>query len=370
MKSREARRYIRSHGGLRGVASCLVVGYHLQYGGQPKLAIETASEFFNRSYLLVDLFFILSGFVISYTSLKDINSKHCTKNIIQFLFQRFARIFPLHAFCLVYLVIFLGTVAILQNVTGGNPDLERWSGAGLLSLLIEFFLMHAWGLGYSVSWTVPSWSISAEMFAYFLFPLLAIIISWRFGSALILACSATFFLWIGVTIGDLDTISGIAPFRCLAGFVIGMMLYRQRNIFLMMSDAALNVCQASAVIAIVAMLMVPVNDSLIILPFALLVGSTWTDRGAAASALSTRPFTFLGNISYSIYLNHVCVMQILNIVWWRIIPHFDWISNDSQRIIWIFCVSISTFVLSIFTYNYIEGPARRYLIERAKLSRN
>lgn len=107
------------------------------------------------------------------------------------------------------------------------------------------------------------------MFSYFLFPLLAIIISWRFGSALILACYATFFLWIGVTTGDLGTISGIAPFRCLAGFVTGMMFYRQRNIFLMMSDAARNVCQASAVIAIVAMLMVPVNDSLKILPIAL-----------------------------------------------------------------------------------------------------
>jgi hypothetical protein len=54
-------RHIDSHAALRGIAALLVVGYHLQFGAGYRLPIELSIPLFKRSYLLVDLFFILSG---------------------------------------------------------------------------------------------------------------------------------------------------------------------------------------------------------------------------------------------------------------------------------------------------------------------
>jgi peptidoglycan/LPS O-acetylase OafA/YrhL len=56
---------IRSHTGLRGIAALLVVFYHFHFA-QPHLAFEDWTAFFERGYLMVDLFFVLSGFIISY----------------------------------------------------------------------------------------------------------------------------------------------------------------------------------------------------------------------------------------------------------------------------------------------------------------
>ena len=60
------RRYIKSHASLRGIAALLVVFYHIQFGEHVRLFWEV--DFFRKGYLWVDLFFILSGFVISYTA--------------------------------------------------------------------------------------------------------------------------------------------------------------------------------------------------------------------------------------------------------------------------------------------------------------
>jgi len=74
---------------------------------------------------------------------------------------------------------------------------------------------------------MPSWSISAEMFAYLLFPLLAL------GFALVpramQVCALSFSLLVYLLIGpSLDVVVGLAPLRCLAGFALGMLLFHNR----------------------------------------------------------------------------------------------------------------------------------------------
>lgn len=80
-------RHILSHTGLRGVAAILVVLYHAQFGAGHKLALKTTTTFFSRGYLWVDLFFILSGFIISYTNkadhVKSLDLSQCVLFILQ-----------------------------------------------------------------------------------------------------------------------------------------------------------------------------------------------------------------------------------------------------------------------------------------------
>src|SRR5262249_6282770 len=85
-----------------------------------------------------------------------------------------------------------GLVAIV-SVAGAagfalnNPQEWQWS-----DLLWQLTLLHAWGVTASPGWNAPSWSISAEGFAYLLFPLLAPALMWirERGTALLIAVAA------------------------------------------------------------------------------------------------------------------------------------------------------------------------------------
>lgn len=356
------KRYIQSHCGLRGIAAALVVSYHLQFGANYLFHFESATPFFKRGYLWVDLFFILSGFIISFTTV-TVDKKFTKNEIARFFRQRFARIYPLHLFCLLYLVSALGIIALLQNAIGSKVNDPHWTSDGAVSLLTEVLLIHAWGFGHNVAWNIPSWSISAEVFAYLLFPALYAAGKHPWARAGMVAGAALFFSWIAITSGDLDIISGAAPFRCLAGFIIGMEIYRARNVFGAMSDSVSSAVQIGAALAIFALLLVPANDVLLIIPFALLVGCTWHDKGAIAKILASRPLQWLGDLSYSIYLNHVCVIQILWFFWGRLTAKFNFPEPES-RLAWIVIVYCTTLLISHFTYRYIEKPARRALSRR------
>src|SRR5215469_14862557 len=90
---------------LRGVAAVGVLLLHFRNQFGPTINPDRFTHFFVRSYLFVDFFFILSGFVIalSYGSMfsRGIN----LRDYIAFLIKRLARIYPLHIVLLVGFVV-------------------------------------------------------------------------------------------------------------------------------------------------------------------------------------------------------------------------------------------------------------------------
>ena len=96
---------------IRAIAVLLVVGYHLN------------SELFKFGYLGVDIFFVISGFIITHLILKN-QSFH----IINFYQKRIARIFP--AMALVTL-----TTVVLGSIFLRTDDLLNLTYQGILSLL-------------------------------------------------------------------------------------------------------------------------------------------------------------------------------------------------------------------------------------------
>src|SRR5215211_5654448 len=132
--------------GLRAVAALVVFAHHAQlYGGWPEL------RFLEAGYLGVSLFFVLSGFVLTWAARPGDSAR-------RFWRRRFARIYP------AYLV----GVALAVVLVDRPP---------LGPLLANLALVQAWipDLDYSFGVSSPNWSLSCEAFFYALFPFVA----WR-----------------------------------------------------------------------------------------------------------------------------------------------------------------------------------------------
>jgi peptidoglycan/LPS O-acetylase OafA/YrhL len=355
------RREILSHTAVRGIAAVLVVAYHLQYEDN-LLAFETATSFFKRSYLFVDLFFILSGFIISYVNQADRNAAMNRDAVRRFLKKRVIRLYPLVLFCLVYLILFRAAVSIAYLALSHDPPFD-WSRDSLLVLLGQLTMTNAW-LALPAEWNIPSWSISAEMFAYLTFPVFIRLRIAQPVAALVVGVIATAALsGAAFAHGNLDITLVWSPFRGLAGFLLGIGVYHARHRFAQMPIPILSMLQVASVAWVVIVLCAPVSDVIVIPGFVLLVATTWTDRGLLSRILQTRAAVMLGHWSYSIYLNHVPVIAILGFVWFRIASRIG-LAGDLGRVAWIATVFTVVLVVSRWTYRHVELPAQRYLTGR------
>jgi len=162
------RAELRALTSVRGIAAWFVVLYHIRFSiaGLPPALVTI----FGKGYLAVDFFFLLSGFVIWLTWGERIRAGGW-RAVPRFLQKRIARIWPLH---LLMLGCALG-LALLLAATG-RQDQYHYPFA---QLPLHVLLLQNWGFTRHLTWNDPSWSISAELGAYLLFPLLVLAIDWR-----------------------------------------------------------------------------------------------------------------------------------------------------------------------------------------------
>jgi peptidoglycan/LPS O-acetylase OafA/YrhL len=155
--------------GIRAAAALWVVTFHMQ--GQIEEAYPSLrfliSPIVSHGYLGVDLFFILSGFIIHYNYSERL-STFSLSAYREFLWMRLARLWPVH---LVLLGIFalLIWVRSMRGIAPSNPELYT-----TLDFVKNIFLVHSWAIPLEISWNVPAWSISCEWLAYIFFPLLIV----------------------------------------------------------------------------------------------------------------------------------------------------------------------------------------------------
>lgn len=140
--------------GLRGYAALWVFFLHATWGWQGDAFAMKLARLGGSG---VTIFFVLSGFILSYVY----SSKFAQKTIgyRSFMFARFARVYPLH---FVTLILYAGLVLIRID---GDPN-NTWK-----TFILNLTVLHAWGFTELLSWNQPSWSISTEFFSYLLFPL-------------------------------------------------------------------------------------------------------------------------------------------------------------------------------------------------------
>jgi peptidoglycan/LPS O-acetylase OafA/YrhL len=163
--ARSAQDYLPALTGIRAFAAVLVLVLHANQNFRSYVSEHVA--FLHRGYLGVDLFFILSGFIITHVYL-DALARPRPAPVRIFLWHRLIRLFPAHA------TVLLGLIAIVLIGRGLGFAFRTEDAWALADLPWHFLMLHAWGTTATAGWNAPSWSISAEWFAYLLFPLLAL----------------------------------------------------------------------------------------------------------------------------------------------------------------------------------------------------
>jgi peptidoglycan/LPS O-acetylase OafA/YrhL len=213
---------IRTLTPLRFFAAAAVVAYHfLLY---VPFDVSAYAWLPHKGYLAVDFFFILSGFILTHVYRGGILDKKISYR--DFMVRRFARIYPLHLLTL----LAMAGIALTPLHFG---LIVPWPGHfPLESFFSQIFLLHAWGFERALSFNGPSWSISAEWFAYLIFPELMLRLSnKRPGLALLSSLAAFAALWLisaaffprAIT----SLTSDCAILRIAPEFLIGCCLYLQ-----------------------------------------------------------------------------------------------------------------------------------------------
>lgn len=335
--------------GIRGLAAWLVVIYHIRLSLQ-ELVPQAAIDFFAKGYLAVDLFFVLSGFVLwcNYGErLRDGGLQQAGA----FMWRRFARVWPLHAFILGVFVLFALLLAFTGRSTTNYPTGE---------LPLHILLIHNWGFTSELTWNDPSWSISTELAAYLVFPFIVAGTRWeRLPSAALIAIAvalagalALLFAAYGETsLGA--RVARLGIWRCLAEFCLGniacLLWLRWRDSQHAAGWAAL--C-GFAILTVGLLLRLPETMFVPSLFFTGILALA-LDRGAAASALSTRIVVYLGEISYSTYLSHFLLFIFFKLAF----------VDETLQMNWVETGGFLVFVLavSMLLYHLVERPAQRWL---------
>jgi peptidoglycan/LPS O-acetylase OafA/YrhL len=353
--------------GLRGLAALWVVLYHYCSIYLPALDGKLLGGLISRGYLAVDLFFLLSGFVLAHVY-SDAADNKGPGFFRSFMRARVARIYPLHLLVLALFVAMAIGVRAVHYVQDGSYNPLPLSGARSLEALGANLVMLQ-GLHASVlSWNYPAWSISVEFAAYLAFPL-AIGVLWRASGKSLLIGALTGFAAIWalayVTGGDMNQWDGpTALWRCLPQFFLGCICYRVYRKGLIDARGWAGFVFGTTLL----MLYFDYRDVVVVTVFPLLVLCTVMAGGVTGRILNARPMVMLGEISYSIYLIHSLVQHATT----HVLNALDLDQSEfsvAVSLCALVLMLLVVLILSAASYRFFEQPMRRWVNQRVPRDR-
>ena len=154
---------------IRFFAALWVALFHMEAMKAFVLPTAALRRLGSIGYSGVSFFFVLSGFIMVYTYAGRMTA------VGTFWRARFARVYPALAFAL--LVTAPGFLYCAIQMRAHNPNLYvpewAWSASHLwLVLGLNVTLLQSWVPGAALSWNMPNWSLSVEVFFYLMFPFL------------------------------------------------------------------------------------------------------------------------------------------------------------------------------------------------------
>ena len=365
--------------GLRAIAALWVLVLH--FGEAVSASWPRAvRSVLSTGFAGVDLFFVLSGFILAWNYLRDDGTLAVSP--AEFWRARAARILPVYY---VSLAISLPMFLLMQFHDGATPSAIR---SAVVTALTSLTLTQSWVSPFSYLWNNPGWSLSVELFFYLAFPWvagwiaqwpLARLVRWAGGLYFVTIAAAYLFVALHshpptwkwepaidycIWISWLGCNPLVHAHEFLMGIVACFWLreeQRGRRRELMSGPAAVGI--AIVALAVLAALRgpIPFMPALVGIYsplFALLIYGLAKQRGTLARILSTPAFVYLGEISYSLYLIHVTVW--LNMEGFN--REHSFLRQDSM-LNFLFCLALAL-GLAAALYKGIEEPYRRVIRNR------
>ena len=356
--------------GLRGIAACLVVLYH--FTPADKLPWAPLRNAIGRGYLWVDLFFVLSGFVIALNYSEMFRDSFSLPAFGRFLVRRVARLYPL------YLALLLAKLLYTLVAYGGFAFHNDPEAAVLDHPVTEvpanLLMIQGWGLGGSV--VTSSWSVSTEVAVYLAFPVLAAMMlsrhhrQWAIGMAMVAAGLLVAVVLLDHSDGEahrgaLDAWDGrlLTPLmRCFAGFLLGVVTWRvaqSRRISSLVADDRVG---WGIGVALLGLLGSRAPDLAVVAAFPPLILHLVSAKRSFPVRLFASPvLVWAGVLSYAIYLLHPLFEPAL----------YGLADFLSRKVPVLAAAAISgtlmvscLLALSAFAHFFIERPGRRWVMKR------
>jgi peptidoglycan/LPS O-acetylase OafA/YrhL len=331
--------------GVRFIAAFSVLVFHYgasfaEHSGLP----GPLSNILHNGYLGVSLFFMLSGFILTYTHQEDqINGQF----MFDFYMARFARIYP------VYILALVIALPVLSYKLS------------LISAAKVLFMVQSWTLPENDSsyvWVMQAWTLSVELFFYILFPALLLVTKrlTAIPTGVVAAISAALIVIFGISSiapGTLMSTDDILkylplPFIRTAEFVYGIMLCRLTVLYpgfsKVISSSLLEIFVITSILIIMAFTSDAQIKALVTILAGVLIVQLATGNGVVSTILSSKPLLLLGGASYSLYLLQGPVRAICD----QIVPHpFD-----------RFASPFITIIGSIVVFLFWEQPCRKVIL--------
>ncbi len=365
--------------GWRGICALLVALYHFHATSHFE-----QSAFIRHAYLLVDFFFVLSGFVITYAYWDRLYTLRDTGVM---MWRRLGRLWPLHIVLLAVFVTLEVSEPLIAALLGvkrsANEAFDPGTSALLKAIPTNVLLLHGMGVHDRLTWNIPSWSISAEVWTYAVFAFVVVLARrWSVPAAIAIACLGAGVVAVyspRLLAVDFD----LGFFRCLYGFFCGHLIYRLARavpVYLPMPTLIETGMLAVLVLFVASAggtsleFAAPLVFGAVVLVFAF-------ERGAISRLLKSPPLRGLGLVSYSVYMVHGLVIAVahraltvleqtsgLNMTTFlpyhgenvRFVSFGNAYAMDAVSVLYLGAVV----ALALVTWRYVEMPAQR-LFNRA-----
>ncbi|WP_085129177.1 acyltransferase family protein [Mycolicibacter engbaekii] len=368
---------IKALTGLRIVAAVWVVLFHfrpLLQLASPAVS-DALAPVLDRGAQGVDLFFILSGFVLTWNYLERMGETFSARATLHFLWLRLARVWP------IYLVtLHLALLWVIFTLHVGHVPTEDLSRITAVSYVRQVLLVQLWFEPFfdGSSWDGPAWSISAEWLAYLLFAGLVLLVfrAMRVTSARGLAALAVIAslppLLLLLATGQFYSPWSWLP-RIVMQFTAGALACAAvRKIEPQgLSDAARRAAGFGSALLVVAMVGVlyffdshPISglyDSggLVDVLFVPLVMCLAIGIGSLPALLSTRVLVYGGQISFCLYMVHELVHTSWN---WAVLQFEIVLGEGTSAAKWaVAAVLAAATLLSVLLFHGVEEPGRHWM---------
>lgn len=356
-KPHESQTKIQELESIRGLAALLVVILHSSAWN----ASFYDCGIIRNGYLMVELFFVLSGYVIYYSySTKITNSKQ----LLHFQFLRFGRLYPVHILFLSVFLFFVLAKYIANKYGIVSPNAQLYSTGDILPALFQnIFLIQAIGpTGHALMFNAPSWSISVEFYTYLLFGLVVLF----FNKLKDILFFALFLISILLLINQ-RTFGFEALLDCYSGFFLGCLTAKLK------ANTKINVPSMFSIISFSALIIFLSFKSKLQYDYltyfftaALIFTLVSSSTGVLKQLLNLKALTWLGTISYSVYMSHFAIVWIAN-QFFRFVLRKPERTIDGASVpqlsfleatIAVLLIISIVLIVSNFVYAFIEKPLR------------